>query len=348
MERLQKKCMVGSLMTHCALVGVLSLAAAFTKNETFKPITQEKPLPSIPINVIPQELIDGLTHIGGGGGKPAAAPKKEEPKQEPVAQPPPVASVSQPLPEPTAPPKTEKPVETPKAEKPVEKPVVDPLKLPEKPKKPIKRAPEKNKLKDDGKNETKPESKEPKKPDTKVKVNLDAITRDNNENINRQKQLAAAQRLREERAEQAAAAQRERLSNTFSNIGKGLDTLKSSLASGSVAIIEGTGPGSGGPGSGQTFVNYAQWVKEIYDRNWTVSDSVIGDDGIVRVEIVVQRNGTARGKIIKSSGNAALDRTVKAAIDRVSNIGYPFPEGSTDNTRTFIINFNLSSKRQTG
>jgi len=325
-------------MTHCALVGVLCLAA-FTSQPTFKEITKDTPpMPPLTNIILPPELTDALTHIGGGGGKPAAAPKKEEPKQEPVAQPPPVAA-PQPVPEPVTPPKLEKPVEVPKAEKPLDVTVVNPYKAPEKrtktPKpKPVAK-PQDDEVEAPPKKITK--TNEPKK----VAVSLNPVVR-NSEDPAKAKKAAEALRQKELIAQQEQY--QKLMKDKLATIGKNIDSLNNNLSSGggvSIDLPE-------GPGIGKTFVNYAQWVKEIYDRNWTVSDSVIGDDGIVRVEIVVQRNGTARGKIIKSSGNAALDRTVKAAIDRVSNIGYPFPAGSTDNTRTFIINFNLSSKRQTG
>jgi TonB family protein len=339
MERLQKKCMLGSLMTHCALVGVLSLAA-FTSQPTFKPLTISETPPNLPFEMI--KVTDGDTVIGGGGGRPPAAPQKKQ--EEPVPAPPQVAPApvqAAPEPVPVPPPaKAEKVVEPPRAEKPVNTAVVNEFKPVDKPKKQTKSKPaDKPKDKDDEKSTAKNDTK---KPETKkVAVNLNATVRSNDVDVKRQQQLAQARQEREAvAAAQRATAARQAV---FANIGKNVDRLGSSLSDGGVSIDL-----PPGPGYGQTFMNYAQYVKEIYDRSWIVPDSVVANEGVVRVEIVVQRNGTARGRVLKSSGNATLDRSVQNALNSVSNIGHPFPEGSTDNTRTFIINFNLSSKRQAG
>lgn len=330
-------------MTHCALVGVLSLAAAFTKNETFKPLTVSETPKDMPLEFI--KLTDGATIIGGGGGKPAPQ-KKEEPAPAPA--PAPVAPAPTPVVQETAPVpppvKMEKVPEPPKVEKPVNTAVVNEFKPVEKPKKQAKNKPaDKPKDKDDEKSVAKNDAKETKKPEPKkVAVNLNAITRNNDAEVKQQQQLAQARQQRE--AADAARRANAVRQTALANIGKGLDNLNNSLSDGGGVDI--TLPP--GPGYGQTYMNYAQFVKEIYDRSWIVTDSVTGNEGVVRVEIIVQRNGTARGRILKSSGNSALDRTVQNALNSVSNIGHPFPEGATDNSRTFIINFNLSSKRQAG
>ena len=63
---------------------------------------------------------------------------------------------------------------------------------------------------------------------------------------------------------------------------------------------------------------------------------------------VVRGNGNViDSKLLKPSGNTALDRSVKRALDRVRFVA-PFPEGSLDPQRTFTINFNLKSKRFSG
>lgn len=322
-------------MTHCALVGVLSLAA-FTSQQTFKPIT-DNPEP-IPLMVIPDKLVDGETKIGGGGPKPPAVQERKQEEPAPAPKPTPAPA---PVPEPPKPVAVPAPakiehIEPPKAEKPLNAKVVNEYKVPDKR---TKQKPKTMVKPQDDEDDAPPKKTAKTNEPKKVAVNLSTVVRNSDDAAKHQKEEQIRQR-NEAIAAQRAMTERK---NAFANIGKNLNGLQDSISSGGVSIDM-----PAGPGIGPSFVNYAQWVKEIYDRNWTVSDAVIGDDGVVRVEIVVQRNGTARGKIVKSSGNAALDRTVQNAINRVSNIGYPFPAGSTDNTRTFIINFNLSSKRQTG
>jgi hypothetical protein len=43
-----------------------------------------------------------------------------------------------------------------------------------------------------------------------------------------------------------------------------------------------------------------------------------------------------------------MDASVKRALDRVESIGKEFPASSKDSERTFIINFNLKTKRMLG
>ena len=52
-------------------------------------------------------------------------------------------------------------------------------------------------------------------------------------------------------------------------------------------------------------------------------------------------------RIIERSGDGGVDRSVQKTLDRVTEIA-PFPDGSTDRERTYIINFNLKAKRLLG
>jgi TonB family protein len=52
-------------------------------------------------------------------------------------------------------------------------------------------------------------------------------------------------------------------------------------------------------------------------------------------------------RIIQSSGNATVDRSVQATLDRVTFIA-PFPEGAKEGERAYKINFNLKAKRLLG
>jgi hypothetical protein len=44
-------------------------------------------------------------------------------------------------------------------------------------------------------------------------------------------------------------------------------------------------------------------------------------------------------KIIRKTGDAALDRSVQRALDHVKTIGKSFPSGSKDSQRTFTLDF---------
>jgi TonB family protein len=197
-----------------------------------------------------------------------------------------------------------------------------------------------------------PVKQEPKK--VVIKPNLAMVDRSKTTDADAKKKAAAAaaEKARAEANAKAIRDARNRQTAVNNAIGRAFDNLNEGLSqSGGGLDFPTIGAGSGkgwGIGSGPTLMNYAQYVREIYDLHWIVTDAVQGDAGIVRVEVVVQRNGAARGKIIKPSGNTMLDRSVQAALDKVKNIGKPFPEGATDSSRTFIINFNLTSKRGLG
>lgn len=351
MERLQKKCLVGSLVSHGVLVVVLAVATAFG-SKTFKPNEelQTKAEKLIPINLLDiTDVTDGESRQGGGGGggSPAAAPA--QPSPAPAVQPPPAAAPQPPIVQP--PPKAETvKLPEPEPEPPVEVPkpmaleaisITPPKKAatPTPTKKPTTKAPP-----------VKPEPVKPEPTKATIKPNLNTVVRPNGPKPTKA-QTTQVTRPTGPSAEDIRAENNRRrdIANAIGKTFEGLDRGLSQSGGGLDVASFGAGSGKGwGGGSGPTLMNYAQYVREIYDLNWIVTDNVIGDAGIVRVEIVVQRNGAARGKIIKSSGNAMLDRSVQNALDKVKNIGRPFPEGATDSSRTFTINFNLTSKRGTG
>jgi TonB family protein len=49
--------------------------------------------------------------------------------------------------------------------------------------------------------------------------------------------------------------------------------------------------------------------------------------------------------IVAPSGDSSVDNSVQRTLDRVRQLE-PFPDGSTDKERTYIINFNLKARRQ--
>jgi protein TonB len=94
--------------------------------------------------------------------------------------------------------------------------------------------------------------------------------------------------------------------------------------------------------------NYAQVVKSVYEQAWMPPDETASDDANVKVRVTIASDGRViSAQVIGPSGDASVDRSVQNTLDRVTDIA-PFPEGSADTERTYIINFNLKAKRLLG
>ena len=285
------------------------------------------------IKVLPDlaKLIDAPT---SGGGNPAAPPTEGrqqgntmDPPPKPPDNPPPVRSETR-----VTPPPASRPVEPRRA------PKEEILRHdPAPPKKPIKEPP-----------------REVVKPPAPPKNNsiLSELKPVNRNNLEAERARAEAERSRVEaenrRLEQQARRQAQAEAEAFANAGSRLDRnfqrmgsdLRRGFADGTVVDVAGPG--------GAAFINYADYVREKYGAAWDVSDNLIDDDSTARVSVTIARNGNViDSKLLKPSGNAALDRSVKRALDRVRFVA-PFPENSRDAQRTFTINFNLKAKRLSG
>ena len=94
--------------------------------------------------------------------------------------------------------------------------------------------------------------------------------------------------------------------------------------------------------------NYAQIVKSFYERAWTPPVDTASDDANVKVRVTIASDGTViSAQVLTPSGDTNVDTSVQNTLDRVQFIA-PFPPGSTDKERTYIINFNLKAKRLNG
>jgi len=112
-------------------------------------------------------------------------------------------------------------------------------------------------------------------------------------------------------------------------------------------LTEGTDVSVPGPGS-QSYANYGQIVKSIYQNAWVPPDSADSDEASPKVRVVISRDGSViSAHLITPSGDKALDDSVQRTLDRVTFIR-AFPEGATENERSYIINFNLKAKRMLG
>ena len=97
--------------------------------------------------------------------------------------------------------------------------------------------------------------------------------------------------------------------------------------------------------SSVSYASYASIIKSIYTREWMPPDNAANDEANTKVSIVVASDGTViSAHIVEPSGDTSVDDTVQRTLDRVTFIA-PFPEGSTEKQKTFIINFNLKAKR---
>lgn len=330
MNRLQKKCLIGSLVVHSVSLLVLLVGPALMPKKA-------------PVNIETFELID-LSAINltdgqtSGGGAPAPAPpmlanpEPLPPIQQPVVEPP----APQPEPEP-APPVVKpqpKPVKQPEPE-PV-KPVVkdkepsipkDPPKNPKsKPKDTAKDTPKNtdDKAKETTANKPKLNSKD------QIKVNLTQTKRDGTAAKNNNTDAEDKARAQ---AQAQAAARQAALSGAARSIAGGLST------STSISI-----PGTGG----EAFLNYGSAVVSVYESRWTIPSNLAGGNNTVRAKVVIRKDGTViSAEIVEKSGNAGVNQSVQRVLDTVRFIK-AFPPGATDAQRVFYINFDPNKKRYSG
>lgn len=173
----------------------------------------------------------------------------------------------------------------------------------------------------------KPETKKPVRPKRVIKPSFTRSSDDSKKREKEKAQAAEAKRLK---------AERTKIQNRIAKVGQNLrDQLSKS------STIKPVGPG------GAAYANYAQVVKSIYERAWNPPAELDGNLGTVKVEVVIARSGNVTSaKITRGSGNAKLDRSVERAL-QIKHIA-PFPKGTRDLQRTFIIDFNLKAKRFTG
>jgi len=115
-----------------------------------------------------------------------------------------------------------------------------------------------------------------------------------------------------------------------------LRNLKTSLTSSTTVDMPGN--------SSVAYANYATAVKSIYEQAWILPNDV-SDNANTKVSVTIASDGTViTARIIDPSGDAGLDASVQRTLDRVKFIA-PFPAGSTDKERTYVINFNPQVKR---
>jgi len=233
-------------------------------------------------------------------------------------------------------------------QQPIEKPVVAPEPTPE---------PAKPEVKPEPKPEAaKPEPKpEPAKPEIKLKpVESDSLEMSNKKSKKKDIDLKPVVRKNDGKAEAKARAEarerEERLLAKADADNRRRIAERFSRAAGSLTSLSGgtevTMPGPGG--GGVPYANFLQAVKSVYARAWTVPDGVTDEEATATASVTIARDGTViHARITESSGNAAVDRSVRSVLERVKWAA-PLPDKAREDQRIVNIEFNVRAKRGMG
>jgi len=322
-----------SAAAHGLLLGLLVVGSAFVKppkkdeNVRFVKIFRDS------------QVTDGETQGGGNPNVPSdatpPAPKvvKQEPPPVKPVDPPPVKPAD-PEPKKQEPPKQEPKKNPPKVEPPKKTETPKVVKNPLSP----KVVPKQNLVdpKDKPKIEVNTDIVKTAKADPKAqREKLEKERAAKEERDRQEREYQAAIRAQMEAVDRAKRQRQEDLAALGNIVGK----LENKMSSG--VAVDMPGPG------GEAFINYADLIWTKYYQAWQTPEARDVRNP-VKVEIVVAKDGRViSANIIKPSGDAQLDRSVRQALDRVSRLP-AFPEGAKDPQRTFRINFELKSKRQFG
>jgi colicin import membrane protein len=146
------------------------------------------------------------------------------------------------------------------------------------------------------------------------------------------------------RAERRARADARRLEAERRRLAASLEQTADAIGSGissSGIKIQFKGPGGGGV----PYAGFLQAVFSLYNQAWVLPNGVTDRNATAVASVTIARDGTIlEARIIRSSGNPAVDRSVRAALDRVTRTP-PFPDGATETERTITINFNAQAKQ---
>lgn len=339
MDPTQKKCLIGSVASHTLLVAVIAFAPAFIKKEIDQPTE--------PLDFIPSKVVDVVWEKPGAPAakvveakvttpKPTPAPPRPQPRPTPKPEPKPEPK-QEPKPEPKPVKKTE-PKPEPKPVKKTEPKKVQPKpepKKPDPPKKPVVK-----------KVVPKPP---PTKTPPKIKVNINAVTTQSSSVSKAEQQRRERERQRAEAKRRAEAAAKLAMLKDNEKLWQKTRIDQQKLAkatSQSISRIQtGRQPSmtiDTSKGSGAAYATYAQYVHTIYEGALRRQGKQAGQSGeTVRVRITIVRSGrVTEERILSGSRTSPFGRAVQQALNWVDQVR-PFGPGSTDSTRTYIINFRL-------
>jgi TonB family protein len=156
--------------------------------------------------------------------------------------------------------------------------------------------------------------------------------------VNAKPEIRKTPRQTDSQQQDQAEAQRRALAKAISSTARNLRDDVSAAT-----IDTNYGPGGGG----EAYANYDQVVKSVYQHAWVLPDTDV-EDAIVKVRVIIARDGTVRSsQIVRTSGNAIVDTSIQRTLERVTFVA-PFPEGAKDKERTFPLSFSLKAKRLLG
>lgn len=148
-------------------------------------------------------------------------------------------------------------------------------------------------------------------------------------------------------ADKAAADERARADADNKRRAAAVRSALSSISSGASSGVE-VGPIGVSTGSGPSVAAFGDILRTIYFNNWHEPSDAASDDGIVKVTVTIARDGTViSGRITKSSGDPAVDRSVQRTLENVTYIK-AFPESWKEAQRQFQLSFSLKAKRSAG
>lgn len=314
MSRLQKKCLIGSASLHALLFLVLFLGAVFRPEEEVVYASEV------------MTLVSDQAFASAPSAQPAeATPPVQQPQREPTPEPEPVR---QPEPEPEPEPE---PVRQPEPE-PVRRPDPEPVQ-------PRRVEPAPQPVVRETPTPTPAPRTEPERPawtPTAPKINLDQLQ------VRRDTSTAPSQAQAARAAAEAARREKERQQRLESAINNSVSSINSRSSDLQISA----------PTAGTLGVSYAGFeaaLQRVYLRAWSPASGIADDDETADVKVRVARDGRILSAVIsKGSGNSRLDASVRTAIDRVKSVGQPFPQNAREDSREYILKFNLKAKNLAG
>jgi len=164
----------------------------------------------------------------------------------------------------------------------------------------------------------------------KIKVNLNKVVRKTTA------QTAKASTTKSPATDETPAKDLQALKSAMNNVRSGLSS--------STAIEMPTGPGGGGV----PYANFRDAVGKVYYDAWVAPEGEATGDTRVEATVTIARNGEVlSARITKPSGNAAIDQSVQATLDRV-RFAVPLPAGTSESQRVVPIGFTARIRQGTG
>lgn len=344
MNRLEKKCLLGSAVLHGAVAVTLLLTTAFSGKKA------DDEYVSVMNMVDTATLTDDKTSGVSAEVQPPAptpappqpAPQQIQPQpvQPPVSRPPEEKQpVVTPPPKPVEPPPTVR-RETPKAREPEpEINVANPkdLRADVKAELPTKADTKKKKITLDPVDRSTSKAKTKEAP-VRPSIDLAKVVKRDTNKIQQDKE--AQERADQIAAEATARRQAEQRRNALANAVRGAGTAVQVGVAGQTKID--IAPGVGGGGA--AYLNYGQFVRAAFEGAWIRPVDPSNDNATVKVSVTVAKDGRiVSSSISEKSGDRAVDRSIEDVLRRVKQIR-AFPAGAEEATRSYVIEFNLKSR----